>query len=211
MKKAIYILGFMVSCNLFFAQKDHLAFFAGLELQPALKGYAPAFHMNARGYISDRISLGGVLAYTQQNHSDNFGYLADRTRSFHTTFNALAQNDLIQTEKFSLSAYLSTGVYFFRLVNPDQTYTETTYNQIEGIWFVHQQEVPRRLSRDVFYNLQPGLDVSYKMGTITKENVGIYLTSRVGYQFVFGNGRNINGAQLTKPVVSLGITLKGPK
>jgi hypothetical protein len=211
MKKAIYILGFFVSCNLFFAQKDHIAFFAGLELQPALKGYAPAFQMNGRFYVNDRISLGGVLAYTQQNHSDNFGYLADRTRSFHTTFNALAQNDLIQKEKFSLSAYISTGVYFFSLVNPDETYTKSSYSEIDGVWFVNQYETPRRLSRDLFFNIQPGLDVSYKLGTITKENVGIYLTSRVGYQFVFGNGRNINGTQLTKPVASLGITLKGPK
>ncbi len=211
MKKTLCILGFFVSCHLFFAQKDHIAFFAGAELQPALRGYAPAFHMNARGYINDRVSLGGVLTYTQQNHSDNFGYLADRTRSFHTTFNILAQNDLIQTEKFSLSAYLSTGAYFFRLVNPDETYTEITHNQIDGIWYEHAQEVPRKLSRDVFYNLQPGLDVSYKLGTITKEKVGIYLTSRVGYQFVFGNGRNIGGTQLTKPVISLGVTFNGPK
>jgi len=211
MKKTLCILGLFVSCHLFFAQKDHIAFYGGLELQPALRGYAPAFHMNARGYINDRISLGGVLTYTQQNHSDNFGYLADRTRSFHTTFNALAQNDLIQKEKFSLSAYISTGVYFFSLVNPDETYTKSTYSEIDGLWFVNQYETPRRLSRDLFFNIQPGLDASYKLGTITKENVGIYLTSRVGYQFVFGNGRNIDGAQLTKPVVSLGITLKGPK
>ncbi|WP_312903227.1 hypothetical protein [Chryseobacterium taichungense] len=211
MKKAIYMLGFFVSCNLFFAQRDHIAFFAGLELQPALNGYAPAFQMNGRLYVNDRISLGAALAYTQQNHSDNFGYLADRTRSYHTTFNLLAQNDLIQKENFSLGIYISTGMYFLSLVNPDETYTQTTYNQFEDVWFVHQQEVPRRLSRNLFYNIQPGLDLSYKLGTITKEKVGIYLTSRVGYQFVLGNGDITNGTQLTKPVVSLGITFNGPK
>lgn len=210
MKKISYLLGFLLSCNLF-AQKDHLAFFAGAELQPVINGYRPAFQMNGRFYVNDRISLGGLLAYTQQNHSDNFGYLADRTRSYHTTVNIIAQNDLIRKENFSLSAYISTGMYFLNLVNPDEMYTETSYNHIQGVWFVNQYEVPRKLSRDLFYNIQPGLDFSYKVGTITKEKVGIYITSRVGYQFVLGNGDITNGTQLTKPVVSLGVTFNGPK
>lgn len=211
MKKVIYILGFLSTCNLFFAQKDHIAFFAGLELQPGLKKYLPAFQMNGRIYVNDRISLGGELAYTQQNHSEDFGYPANRTRSYHTTFNILAQNDLIKKENFSLSVYISTGIYFLSLVNPDETYTEMSYNQIRGVWFVNEYEVPRRLSRDLFYNIQPGLDLSYKLGNITKEKVGVYLTSRIGYQFVMGNGSFINGTQLTKPVFSLGITFNGPK
>ena len=107
--------------------------------------------------------------------------------------------------------YLSTGLYFLSLVNPDETSTQTQYNEIDGMWIVNQYEVPRKLNRDLFFNVQGGVDFSVKLGSMTKENISVYLTTRAGYQFVLGNGDIANGNQFTKPVVSLGVTFKGNK
>lgn len=209
MKKAHYILGFLLFSPLFFAQKEKLAFYFGAELQPTIFKYQPAAHINARSYLNDRLSLGGALSFTSKKYSENFGYQADRTRSNHIILNVLAQNDFINTEKVVLSTYLSTGLYFFSLVNPDEKTTQTTYNDIDGIWVESEYDVPKKLSRDIFYNVQGGVDFSVKLATITEDKIGIYLTSRAAYQFVFGKGDFINGNQFTKPVFSLGVTFKG--
>ncbi|MBD3906183.1 hypothetical protein NAL32_16150 [Chryseobacterium sp. Ch-15] len=209
MKKAHYILGFLLFSQLFFAQKEKLAFYFGAELQPTIFKYQPAAHINARSYLNDRLSLGGALSFTSKKYSENFGYQADRTRSNHIILNVLAQNDFINTEKVVLSTYLSTGLYFFSLVNPDEKTTQTTYNDIDGIWVESEYDVPKKLSRDIFYNVQGGVDFSVKLATITEDKIGIYLTSRAAYQFVFGKGDFINGNQFTKPVFSLGVTFKG--
>jgi len=211
MKKAHYILVFLLSCPICFAQKNRLAFYAGIELQPAIRAYQPALQMNVRSYINDRVSLGGALSFTGEKHAENFGYLANRTRSNHVTLNFLVQNDFVNTGKVYLSTYLSTGMYCISLVNPDETSSETAYNEIDGVWVVNDYEVPRRLSRDLFYNIQGGIDFSFKLGTVTKENISVYLTTRAGYQFVFGNGDFARGNQFTKPVASIGITLKENK
>ncbi|MDF2930961.1 MAG: hypothetical protein K0R36_292 [Chryseobacterium sp.] len=211
MKKALYILVFLLSCPICFAQKDQIAFYAGIELQPGIRKYQPALHINMRSYINDRVSLGGALSLASEKHSENFGYSADRTRSNHIILNFLVQNDVINNEKVFFSTYLSTGLYFLSLVNPDETSTQTQYNEIDGIWIVNEYEVPRKLERDLFYNIQGGLDFSLKLGSITKENISVYLTTRAGYQFVFGNGDFAKGNQFSKPVVSLGVTFKGNK
>lgn len=211
MKKTHYILGLLLSSQLFFAQKEKLAVFAGVELQPTVYKYQSAANINVRSYLNDRVSLGGALSFTSKKYSENFGYAADRTRSNHIILNFLAQNDFINTEKFFLSTYLSTGVYFLSLVNPDERTTQTTYSEVEGIWLANEYEVPKKLSRNIFYNVQGGLDFSFKLATITEDEVGIYLTSRAAYQFVFGKGDFINGNQFTKPVFSLGVTFKGNK
>lgn len=211
MKKVYYILALLLSSPLFFAQKEKVAFYFGAELQPTIYKYQPAVNINGRSYINDRVSLGGTLSFTSKKYAENFGYPADRTRSNHIILNFMAQNDFINTEKVVLSTYLSTGLYFFSLVNPDEKTTETAYNDVDGIWIESEYDVPKKLSRSIFYNVQGGLDFSVKLATITEEEIGIYLTSRAGYQFVFGNGNFINGNQFTKPVFSLGVTFKGNK
>lgn len=211
MKKALYILSFLLSGNFFLAQKNKIAFYGGIEWQPVIRQYQPALHINARNYVSDRVSLGGTLSFTHENHSGNFGYLANRTRSNHTTLNFLVQNDMINSDKFFFSTYFSAGGYFLSLINPDDKTTETSYSEVDGIWLENQNEVPRNLNRDLFFNVQGGVDFSLKLGSFRKEDVAIYLTTRAGYQFVFGNGDIANGSQFTKPVVSIGVTVKGNK
>lgn len=211
MKKVYPFLAFLLSCPLFFAQKEKVAFYFGAELQPTIYKHQPAIHVNARSYLNDRISLGGALSFTSKKYNENFGYAADRTRSNHIILNFLAQNDFINTEKVVFSTYLSTGLYFFSLVNPDEKTTEITHNEVDGVWYENEYEVPKKLSRSIFYNMQGGLDFSVKLATITEDEIGIYLTSRAGYQFVFGNGDSINGNQFTKPVFSLGVTFKGDR
>lgn len=211
MKKTHYILGLLLSFQLFFAQKEKIAFFAGAELQPTIYKYQPAAHINVRSYLNDRISLGGALSFTSKKYNENFGYLADRTRSNHIILNVLVQNDFVNTDKIVLSTYLSTGMYFFSLVNPDEKTTEISHNEVDGVWYENEYEVPKKLSRSIFYNMQGGLDFSVKLATISEDSVGIYLTSRAAYQFVFGKGDFISGNQFTKPVFSLGVTFKGNK
>jgi hypothetical protein len=211
MKKVHYILALFLSSPLFFAQKEKVAFYFGAELQPIVYKYQSALNINARSYLNDRVSLGGSFSFASNKYAENFGYPADRTRSNHIILNVLAQNDFINTEKVVFSTYLSTGLYLFNLVNPDEKTTEIVYNDIDGVWIANEYEVPRRLSRNIFYNVQAGLDFSVKLATITEEEVGIYLTSRAGYQFVFGKSDFVNGNQFTKPVFSLGITFKGNK
>lgn len=211
MKKVLYTLVFLMCGNLCFAQKDKIAFYGGVEWQPAIRQYQPAIQLNGRGYVNNRISLGAAMSYTGEKHSENFGYFANRTWSNHLIINFLVQNDVISSDKFFFSTYLSTGFYFLGLVNPDDRTTETSYSEVDGIWLENQYEVPRRLNRDLFYNIQGGVDFSVKLGSFTKEEVGIYLTTRAGYQFVFGNGDVANGSQFSKPVISVGVTLKGNK
>lgn len=209
MKKTHYILGLLLSCQLFFAQKEKLAIFAGVEMQPVIYKYQPAANLNVRSYINDRISLGGAFSFTTKKYSENFDYSADRTRSNHIILNFLAQNDFINTDKVVLSTYLSTGLYFFSLVNPDEKTTEISHSEVDGVWYENEYEVPKKLSRSIFYNIQGGLDFSLKLATISEDDLGIYLTTRAAYQFVFGNGDFLNGNQFTKPVFSLGVTFKG--
>lgn len=211
MKKTLYLLAFLLSTPLLFAQQDKIAVYLGSEFQPAIYTYQPAANIHVRTYLNNRISLGGALSFTTKKHSENFGYDADRTRSNHILLNVLAQNDFINTEKVVFSTYISTGVYFLRLVNPDEKTTETTYTEIDGEMVETEYEVPKKLSRDLFYNMQGGLDFSVKLASITEDSVGIFLTSRVGYQFVFGKGDFVNGNQFTKPIFALGITIKGDK
>lgn len=211
MKKSYYILALLLSSSLLFAQRDKVAFYFGAELQPTIYKYQPAAHINVRSYLNNRVSLGGTFSYTTKKYNENFGYAADRTRSNHIILNFLAQNDFINTEKVVFSTYLSTGLYFFSLVNPDEKTTEITHNEVDGVWYENEYEVPKKLSRSIFYNMQGGLDFSVKLASMTEQEVGIYLTSRVGYQFVFGNGDFINGNQFTKPVFSVGVTFKGNK
>lgn len=138
MKKALYILVFLLSGNICFAQKNKIAFYGGIEWQPAIRKYQPAVSLNARGYINDHVSMGGALSFTSEKHAENFGYLANRTRSTHATLNFLVQNDVINSEKVFFSTYIFTGLYFLSLVNPDETSTETVYNEIDGMWIINQ-------------------------------------------------------------------------
>lgn len=211
MKKTYLILAFLLSAPLFFAQQDKIAVYAGVELQPAIYKYQPTANIHVRTYLNDRISLGGAFSYTTKKHDENFGYQANRTRSNHIILNVLAQNDFINTDKIVFSTYISTGMYFLGLVNPDEKTTEISYTEIDGIVTESEYEVPKKLSRDIFYNLQGGLDFSVKLASITEDSVGIYLTTRAAYQFVFGKGDFVNGNQFTKPVFSLGVTFKGNK
>ncbi|WP_312342683.1 hypothetical protein [Chryseobacterium binzhouense] len=210
MKKTFYILALSAGTYCF-AQTDQLAVYAGVEMQPAIRSYQPAAQFNARAYLNEKISLGGAVSFALEKHPQNFGFSAERTRSQHTTLNFMVQNDFANTEKLSFSTYLSTGMYLVALVNPDDKTNEIFYNDLDGVWNANPYKVPRRLNRDLFYNIQGGFDFSYRLTTISKEKVSLYLTSRAGYQFVFGKGDFSTGSQFTKPVFCLGVTFKANK
>lgn len=211
MKKAISILGIVLCSTLAFAQKNQIAFYAGLEMQPALTKYKPAISVNGRSYIDEHWSFGASISYTTEKHNQNFGYRAYRTRSNHTTINFLAQNDLIRNETLFLSAFVSSGLYRLILVNPDEYTLEETYSEIDGVWHVYQEEVPRKLQRDLYFNLQTGLDFSVKLATVPNQDFSIYLTSRASYQFVPGKKDLSKNNQFSQPIISIGVTLKGYK
>lgn len=211
MKKIHALLALLLTTPLFFAQQDKIAVYAGVELQPTIYKYQPAAHINVRSYLNDRVSLGGAFSFTSKKYNEGFGYSANRTRSNHIILNVLAQNDFISSDKVVFGMYVSTGLYFFRLVNPDEKTTEISYTEVDGVVTENEYEVPTKLSRDIFFNVNAGLDVSVKLAKITEESASIYLTTRAGYQHVVGKGDFLSGNQFSKPVFSLGITIKGDK
>lgn len=194
-----------------FAQSDNqLAVFGGVNYQPILKGNTIAGDITARYYVGEKLSLGLEVGYTFRKYNQGFGFLTDRTLMHNVTLNSVVQYDFLHNEKLTVGAFLANGVSMVTLRDRNDTRTTETTQEINGIWQTTVVEVPKRLGRDAFYILTPGIDFSYKVASLDEEfNTNLYITSRVGYQMAFGSGDFSKAKSFTDFVLMLGVTIKG--
>ncbi len=194
-----------------FAQSNNqLAVFGGVNYQPILKGNHIGADLTARYYVGEKLSLGLGVDYTFKKYNQGFNFLTDRTLMHHVTLNSVVQHDFLNSEKLTVGAFLANGASIVTLRDRNDTKTTETTQEIDGIWQTTIVEVPKRLGRDAFYILTPGIDFSYKVVTLDQEfNTHLYITSRIGYQMAFGDGDFAKPKNFTDFVLMLGVTVKG--
>lgn len=210
MKTITTFLALLFSTIIFAQSNNQLAVFGGMNYQPILKGNAIAGDLTARYYVGEKLSLGVGFDYTFKKYNQGFGYLTDRTLMHNVTLNSIVQYDFLHSEKLTVGAFVANGASIVTLRDRNETRTTETTQEIDGIWQTTIVEVPKRLGRDAFYILTPGIDFSYKVASLDEEfNVNLYITSRVGYQMAFGSGDFAKPKNFTDFVLMLGVTVKG--
>lgn len=209
--KAIHtLLVFLFSVATFSQSNNQLAVFGGANYQPVLKGNHFGLDLLARYYLDENISLGLEFAYTSKKYNQGFGYETDRTIMHNVVLNSVAQYDFMKSKRFVAGAFVSNGVSIITLRDRNDTRLREITEEIGGIWYTREVEVPKRLGRDSFYILTPGIDLSYRVATLDEEfNTYLYITSRIGYQVAFGSGDFAKPKNFTDFVLSLGVTIKG--
>lgn len=208
--KTIYtFLTLLFSMTIFAQSSKELAIFGGANYQPILKGHQFGGDLTGRYYVSEKLSLGLGFAYSTKKYREGFGYETDRTLTHNVLLNSVVQYDFLSNENFSVGAYFLNGVSLVTLRNLNDTKTRTVNEEIDGIWYWREVEVPKRLNRDAFYVMTPGIDFSVKVANLDPEfDTKMYITSRIGYQMAFGNQDFATAKNYTDFVFSLGITIR---
>lgn len=189
-----------------FAQKEDLAVFGGVNFQKNAAENFIGGELSARYYVDNQLSLGIQSIYSSKKFNDGFIYLTDKTILNNLTLNTLVQYDVLKNDKFMAGVYLGNGIRFKTLRNLNDA---ETYEYYDEYGYPYYMDVPKKLNRDVFYVLTPGLDLSFKVAELGKlEKVGLYLTSRSGYQFTFGQDQLTNKNISRNLIWSIGLTVK---
>lgn len=208
--KTIYtFLTVLFSMTIFAQSGNEFAVFGGGNYQPVLKAHQFGLDFTGRYYVSENLSLGLGFAYSSKKYRDGFGYETDRTLTHNVLLNSVVQYDFLNNENISVGAYLLNGVSIITLRDSNDTKTREVTEEIDGIWYTREVEVPKRLNRDAFYVITPGLDFSVKVANLDPEfDTKMYITSRIGYQMAFGNQDFATAKNYTDFVFSLGITIR---
>lgn len=210
MRTITIFFALLFSVPLFSQSEKQLAVFGGANYQPILKGNHFGFDLTGRYYLDEKISVGLEFAYSSKKYNQGFGFETDRTLMHNVLLNSVIQYDFLTSEKFFVGAFVTNGVSIITLRDRNDTRLREVTEEIDGIWYTREVEVPKRLGRDSFYILTPGIDLSYKVATLDQEfNTNLYITSRIGYQIAFGDGDFAKPKNFTDFVFSLGVTIKG--
>lgn len=206
--KATNIFVALLFSGIIFAQSNNqLAIFGGTDYQPALKGHHIGFDLMGRYYLDEKLSLGLGFAYTSNNYREGFGYETDRTLMYNVLLNSVAQYDFFKNESFFAGVFLANGVSIVTLRDRNDTKTR---EYIDETWQTTEIEVPKRLGRDAFYILTPGIDFSCKVATLDEEfKTHLYITSRIGYQKAFGDGDFGKPENFSGFLFLLGVMIRG--
>lgn len=205
MKKLLFIMT-VFSFAQVFSQKEDLAVFGGVNIQKQAAGNFTGGELSARYYVANKLSLGVQSTYASKKFDDGFIYLTDRTILNNFTFSGLVQYDVIANDKFIFGAFLGNGIRLKTLRNLNDP---RTYEYYDEFGFPYYIDLPKKLNRDLFYVLTPGLDLSFRVGEVGKtEKVGLYITSKGGYQFNFGEDQLTNKNNSRNLVWSIGVTFK---
>ncbi len=210
MKAISTFVALLFSIMIFAQSNNQLAVFGGMSYQPILRASTVGGDLTGRYYVGEKLSLGLGFDYTFKKYNQGFGYLTDRTLMHNVRLNAIAQYDFLNSEKLRVGAFAANGAAIVTLRDRNDTKTTETTQEIDGIWQTIIVETPKRLGRDAFYILTPGIDFSYKVATLDPEfNTDLYVTSRVGYQLALGSGDFAKPKNFTDFIFSLGVTIKG--
>src|SRR5690554_2773825 len=189
MKTISTFIALLFSMMIFAQSNNQFAVFGGVNYQPVLKGNTIAGDLTGRYYVGEKLSLGLGFDYTFKKYNQGFDYPTDKTLMHNVTLNSVVQYDFLNSEKLTVGVFLANGASIVTLRDRNDTKTTETTQEIDGIWQTTIVEVPKRLGRDAFYILTPGIDFSCKVVTLDQEfNTHLYITSRIGYQMAFGDG-----------------------
>ena len=207
MKKYMLFASCLISMS-FYSQKEDLAFFGGVNLQEVASKSQIGADLTGRYYLEDRLSLGLQLLYQSKRYNDGFGYLTDRTVLNNTTINTIVQYDFLKNDHFVAAAFVGNGINLIGLRNLNEVRIDQYFDEEALLYY--DVVTPRILEKNVFYVLTPGIDLSLRIATVSKsEKIGLYLTTRGGYQFSFGENTITGSNNSPTFIASLGITLKG--
>ncbi len=190
------------------SQQNDLAVTLGAVSVPAFNKHKIGFELSARYYFTDAFSGGISLNAASPKYKHGFGYDTDRTLINMYRIGIPLQYDFINTQKLTLGFGFSNGVLLNILRNRNDTKEVEHYDSDTGIGYT--THVSRRLKTDAYYTLTPYADLSYRVVALDSKEISfLYLTSKLGYQNVFGNGSFSKSNDFSNYVVSLGFTIKG--
>lgn len=190
------------------AQGD-LAITLGAVTTPNFGNQGIGFDLSARYYFTDAFSAGGNFYFAKTRFNYGFGYDTDRTLINKYSISVPFQYDVVQTKNFSLGFGFSIGVLINELRDRNQTTEEAYWDSSLGIGVAWQ--APVFLKSDTFFTGTPFTEASYKLLPVdTKDPTFLFLTAKLGYQNVFGNGSFSKATDFSDMVFSIGLTIKGP-
>ncbi|SFN08003.1 hypothetical protein SAMN05421741_10143 [Paenimyroides ummariense] len=208
--KHLVLLSTLLFAQITFAQsqQNDLAVTIGATTMPAFNKNKIGLDLTGRYYFTDAFSGGLSLNIVSPKYNHGFGFDTDRTLINMYSFSIPLQYDVVNTEKLTLSFGFSNGILLNILRNRNESNEVINYDPDTGIGYTTQ--VPRKLKTDSYYTLTPYADVSYRLMAMDIEEIAfMFLTSKVGYRNVFGNGSFSKPSDFSNYVVSLGITFKG--
>ena len=208
--KHLVLLSTLLFAQITFAQsqQNDLAVTFGATTMPAFNKNKIGLDLTGRYYFTDAFSGGLSLNIVSPKYNHGFGFDTDRTLINMYSFSIPLQYDVVNTEKLTVSFGFSNGILLNILRNRNESNEVINYDPDSGIGY--NTQVPRKLKTDSYYTLTPYADVSYRlMAMDIEETAFMFLTSKVGYRNVFGNGSFSNPSDFSNYVVSLGITFKG--
>ena len=208
--KNLVLLSTLLFAQITFAQsqQNDLAVTIGATTMPAFNKNKIGLDLTGRYYFTDAFSGGLSLNIVSPKYNHGFGFDTDRTLINMYSFSIPLQYDVVNTEKLTLSFGFSNGILLNILRNRNESNEVINYDPDTGIGYTTQ--VPRKLKTDSYYTLTPYADVSYRLMAIDiEETAFMFLTSKVGYRNVFGNGSFSKPSDFSNYIVSLGITFKG--
>lgn len=190
-------------------QQGDLAVTFGVTTVPNYSNQRIGFDMSARYYFTDLFSAGGSFYFAKTKFNYGFGYDTDRTLINKYSITIPFQYDVIQTKNFALGLGFSMGVLVNELRDRNQTTEEEYWDSSTGIGATWR--VPAFLKNDTFFTGTPFAEASCKLLTIdSKDPTFLFLTAKLGYQNVFGNGTFSKASNFSDTVFSVGLTIKGP-
>ena len=209
MKHLLLFLSFLFGQITFAqSQQNDLAVTIGATTIPAFNKNKIGFDLTGRYYFTDAFSGGLSLNIISPKYNHGFGFDTDRTLINMYSFSVPLQYDVVNTEKLTLSFGFSNGILLNILRNRNESKEVIQYDPDTGIGYTTQ--VPRKLKTDSYYTLTSYADVSYRLVALdTNETAFMFVTSKVGYRNVFGNGSFSKSKEFSNYVVSLGLTFKG--
>lgn len=190
------------------SQQNDLALTIGATTMPAFNKNKIGLDLTGRYYFTDAFSGGLSLNIVSPKYNHGFGFDTDRTLINMYSFSIPLQYDVVNTEKLTLSFGFSNGILLNILRNRNESKEVIQYDPDTGIGYSTQ--VPRKLKTDSYYTLTPYADVSYSLLPLdANETAFMFLTAKVGYRNVFGNGSFSKPSDFSNYIVSLGFTFKG--
>lgn len=191
------------------SQQKDLAITLGATTIPNFDNQGIGFDLSARYYFTDAFSAGGNFYTASPKFKHGFGYDTDRTVINMYGISIPLQYDVVGTEKFTLGLGFSSGFLINVLRNRNETKEEEYWDSDTGLRTTWR--VPVRLKTDTYFIMIPYTELSYKAFTLDqKDQTSLFVTAKLGYQNVFGNGVFSKANDFSNYIISLGVTIKGP-
>lgn len=191
------------------SQQNDLAVTLGATTMPNFDRQSIGFDLSARYYFTDAFSAGGNFFVASSKFNQGFGYDTDRTLINMYGISIPLQYDIVNKEKFALGLGFSSGFLINVLRNRNETTEENYRDSDTGIGTTWN--VPVKLKTNTYFAMTPFAEMSYKTLTLDEDDgTALFVTAKLGYQNIFGNGSYSKAKDFSDYIISLGVTIKGP-